>query len=163
MLDLDPLHHIFRYVGGGSIEGDFIDPAAFRRKVKDGKLEEGLSVNWVEYFEKATPKEAIAPLRETFVKKKSALLPNLRFSTWVPPRPPPPDIPACRSYSMHRKTTGRIPSSKTTTKPLTTRFPRSSRKSSSIHFLPNILKFSNHQNNDPSFPPCRCRANMAEP
>ena len=51
-LDLDPSHHIFRYVGGGSIDGDFIDPAAFRRKVKDGKLEEGLSVNWVEYFQK---------------------------------------------------------------------------------------------------------------
>jgi hypothetical protein len=44
MADLDPSHHIFRYVGGGSIEGDFIDPAAFRRKTKDGKLEKGLSV-----------------------------------------------------------------------------------------------------------------------
>jgi len=80
MLDLDPLHHIFRYVGGGSIEGDFIDPAAFRRKVKDGKLEEGLSVNWVEYFEKATPKEAIAPLRETFVKKKFKIGATAKFA-----------------------------------------------------------------------------------
>lgn len=69
MADLDPSHHIFRYVGGASIDGDFIEPAAFRRKVKDGKLEEGLSVNWVEYFKKATPKEAIAPLREIFDKK----------------------------------------------------------------------------------------------
>jgi hypothetical protein len=69
MADLDPSHHIFRYVGGASIDGDFIEPAAFRRKVKDGKLEEGLSVNWVEYFKKATPKEALAPLREIFDKK----------------------------------------------------------------------------------------------
>jgi hypothetical protein len=69
MADLDPSHHIFRYVGGASIDGDFIEPAAFRRKVKDSKLEEGLSVNWVEYFKKATPKEAIAPLREIFDKK----------------------------------------------------------------------------------------------
>ena len=64
MADLDPSHHIFRYVGGASIDSDFIDPVAFRRKLKDGKLEEGLSVNWVEYFQKATPKEAIPPLRK---------------------------------------------------------------------------------------------------
>jgi hypothetical protein len=80
MADLDPSHHIFRYVGGGSIEGDFIDPAAFRRKIKDGKLEEGLSVNWVEYFEKSTPKEAIAPLREIFEKKKFKIGATSKFA-----------------------------------------------------------------------------------
>jgi hypothetical protein len=80
MADLDPSHHIFRYVGGGSIEGDFIDPAAFRRKIKDGKLEEGLSVNWVEYFEKSTPKEAIAPLRQIFDKKKFKIGATSKFA-----------------------------------------------------------------------------------
>ena len=80
MADLDPLHHIFRYVGGGSIEGDFIDPAAFRRKIKHGKLEKGLSVNWVEYFGKATPKEAIPPLREIFDKKKFKIGATSRFA-----------------------------------------------------------------------------------
>jgi hypothetical protein len=80
MADLDPSHHIFRYVGGGSIEGDFIDPAAFRRKTKDGKLEKGLSVNWVEYFEKSTPKEAIAPLREIFEKKKFKIGATSKFA-----------------------------------------------------------------------------------
>jgi hypothetical protein len=70
MSALDPVHHIFRYVGGASIDGDFIDPAAFRRKIKkDGKMEEGLSVNWVEYFKKATPAEAVPPLCDIFVKK----------------------------------------------------------------------------------------------
>jgi hypothetical protein len=80
MTDLDPSHHIFRYVGGGSIDGDFIDPAAFRRKVKNGKLEEGLSVNWVEYFQKATPKEAIAPLGEIFRKKKFKIGATSKFA-----------------------------------------------------------------------------------
>src|SRR5262249_27015916 len=80
MADLDPSHHIFRYVGGGSIAGDFIDPAAFRRKVKDSKLEEGLSVNWVEYFAKATPKEAIAPLSEIFDKKKFKIGATAKFA-----------------------------------------------------------------------------------
>jgi hypothetical protein len=80
MAELDPLHHIFRYVGGGSIEGDFIDPAAFRRKKKDGKLEEGLSVNWVEYFQKATHKEAVAPLREIFLKKQFKIGATAKFA-----------------------------------------------------------------------------------
>jgi hypothetical protein len=70
MSELDPSHHIFRHIGGASIDGDFIDPAAFRRKEKeDGRLEAGLSVNWVEYFHKPTPQEAIPPLLDIFAKK----------------------------------------------------------------------------------------------
>ena len=70
MSERDPSHHIFRHVGGASIDGDFIDPAAFRRKIKDdGNMEPGLSVNWVEYFQKSTPQEAIPMLRDTFVTK----------------------------------------------------------------------------------------------
>lgn len=89
MSALDPAHHIFRYIGGARIDGDFIDPAAFRRRKKvDGKLEEGLSVNWVEYFQTGTPKEAVLPLCAIFAKKgrkvgatsKFALL-NVREAT----------------------------------------------------------------------------------
>ena len=81
MTDLDPSHHIFRYVGGASIDGDFIEPAAFRRKKKvDGKIEEGLSVNWVEYFQKPTPQEAIPLLRDTFVRKGRKVGTTSRFA-----------------------------------------------------------------------------------
>jgi hypothetical protein len=48
--------------------------------VKDGKLEEGQSVNWVEYFEKAMPKEAIAPLREIFTKKQFKIGATAKFA-----------------------------------------------------------------------------------
>lgn len=78
--DLDPAHHIFRYVGGGSIDGDFIDPAAFRRKIKDGQLERGLSVNWLEWFQTATPQEAVQPLAEVFTKKSFKLGSTSKFA-----------------------------------------------------------------------------------
>lgn len=68
--ELDPSHHIFRYVGGASIDGDFIEPAALRRKVEGGRTEEGLSVNWVEYFRKSTSGEAVQPLVQIFARKK---------------------------------------------------------------------------------------------
>jgi hypothetical protein len=72
--DLDPAHHIFRYVGGGSIEDGVIDSSAFRRKkMPDGTLESGLSVNWVEWFNTATPAEALQPLRDVFVAKKRSI------------------------------------------------------------------------------------------
>jgi hypothetical protein len=78
--DLDPDHHIFRYIGGGSIDGDFIDPSAFRRKRKNGVLELGLSVNWVEWFQKPTPQETVQPLRETLVKKRFKIGTTSRFA-----------------------------------------------------------------------------------
>jgi hypothetical protein len=81
MSELDPSHHIFRHVGGASIDGDFVDPAAFRRKKKEnGQLEEGLSVNWVEYFQKPTPQEAIPPLLGIFAKKGRKVGPKSKFT-----------------------------------------------------------------------------------
>jgi len=78
--ELDPAHHIFRYIGGGSIHGDFIDSAAFRRrKKKDGTLESGLSVNWMEWFGVATPEEAVQLLREVFIKKSFSMGATSRF------------------------------------------------------------------------------------
>lgn len=81
MTDLDPSHHIFRYVGGASIDGDFIEPAAFRRKKKEhGQIEEGSSVNWVEYFQKPTPQGAVPPLRDIFVRKGRKVGTTSRFA-----------------------------------------------------------------------------------
>ena len=52
------------------MEGDFVEPAAFRlAKKKDGQFEDGLSINWLEYFGKSDPQEAIAPLREILENK----------------------------------------------------------------------------------------------
>ena len=78
--EIDPGDHIFRYVGGGAIDGDFIDPAAFRRKIKDGKLEKGLSVNWVEWFEKTTPQDVVQPLREVLIRKKFTVGATSKFA-----------------------------------------------------------------------------------
>jgi hypothetical protein len=71
MAELDHAHHFFRHIKQSWIDGDFIEPTAFRlRFLESGdKLEDGLSVNWVEYFKKATPQEAVAPLLETLIKK----------------------------------------------------------------------------------------------
>lgn len=65
MNELDPSHHFFRHLKKSWMDGDFIDPAAFRlRQDNDtGQFEDGLSVNWVEYFGKPTAQEAVAPVR----------------------------------------------------------------------------------------------------
>ena len=65
MNELNPSHHFFRHLKKSWMDGDFIDPAAFRlRQDNDtGQFEDGLSVNWVEYFRKPTAQEAVAPLR----------------------------------------------------------------------------------------------------
>jgi hypothetical protein len=78
--DLPPDHHIFRYIGGGSIHDDFIEPAAFRRKNKGGQLEAGLSVNWVEWFGTATPEEAVQPLCAVFRNKEYKVGATSRFA-----------------------------------------------------------------------------------
>jgi hypothetical protein len=79
--ELDPDHHIFRYVGGGSIHGDVVDASAFWRKEKEGKqLEIGLSVNWVEWFGMPTPEEAVQPLLQVFDKKPFKVGATSRFA-----------------------------------------------------------------------------------
>ena len=81
MDELDSSHHIFRHVGGSAIHDDFIDSSAFRRrKLPDGKLEPGLSVNWAEYFQKSTPQEAVQPLCEVLRNKDRTLGPTSRFA-----------------------------------------------------------------------------------
>jgi hypothetical protein len=69
MPELDPAHHVFRHIKKSWMHGDFIDPAAFRLAQRDGQLESGLSVNWVEYFGQPSPQLAVAPLRAVLLAK----------------------------------------------------------------------------------------------
>jgi hypothetical protein len=74
MNELDPSHHIFRHVGATKIHDDFIEPTAFllRTDEETGQvIEDGLSVNWFEYFQTCKPEEALAPLRDILESKKN--------------------------------------------------------------------------------------------
>jgi hypothetical protein len=80
MCELDLGHHVFRHVKKSWMDGDFIDPAAFRlRQTEDGQLEEGLSVNWVEYFGRQNPPEAVGPLCD-ILKRKRTIAPSSKFA-----------------------------------------------------------------------------------
>ncbi len=81
MAELDPSHHFFRHIKKSWMDGDFIEPAAFRlRKEESGQLESGLSINWVEYFQTLTPQEAVAPLREILIRKGRTVGGESRFA-----------------------------------------------------------------------------------
>src|SRR4051812_11323272 len=80
MSDLDDSHHFFRHIKKSWIDGDFIEPAAFRLRTVAGSFEEGLSINWVEYFCKPNPQDAIAPLREVLEGKGRAVGGELKFA-----------------------------------------------------------------------------------
>jgi hypothetical protein len=81
MPELDLSSHIFRHIKKSWMDGDFVDPAAFRLRMQEsGQYEKGLSVNWVEYFQITTPQEAIAPLRNTLVKKGRAVGGESKFA-----------------------------------------------------------------------------------
>lgn len=69
MTDLDHSHHFFRHIKKSWTDGDFIEPAAFRLREENGQFEQGLSVNWLEYFNQSTPQDAIAPLRDILIRK----------------------------------------------------------------------------------------------
>ena len=67
---LKPSDHFFRHIKKTWIDKDFVEPFAFRLRTEDdGQIEKGLSINWVEYFRKPTPQEAISALMEIFRKK----------------------------------------------------------------------------------------------
>jgi len=73
MNELDASHYIFRHIPKTKIHDDFIDASAFQLRTDRAtqKMEEGLSVNWVEYFQTSTPQEALAPLRQILETKKN--------------------------------------------------------------------------------------------
>lgn len=78
--DLAPSHHFFRHIKKSWMDGNFIDPAAFRLRKTGEQFENGLSVNWCEYFEKSDPKDAIAPLRDTLTKKGRTIKDSHKFT-----------------------------------------------------------------------------------
>lgn len=67
VVELEATDHVFRHIKKSWMDGNFIEPAAFRLRLD--KNEKGLSVNWVEYFKKTKPRDAVAPLLEIFTKK----------------------------------------------------------------------------------------------
>lgn len=81
MTDLDDSHHFFRHIKKSWMDGEFIDPAAFRlRTLDNGQFEDGLSINWVEFFQKPTPKEAVQPLCIILQKKGRTVGGKSRFA-----------------------------------------------------------------------------------
>lgn len=81
MTDLDDSHHFFRHIKKSWMDGEFIEPAAFRLKTLDnGQVEDGLSINWVEFFQRPTPKEAVQPLRDILRKKGRTVGGESRFA-----------------------------------------------------------------------------------
>ena len=80
MADFDTSSHVFRHIKKSWTDGEFVDPAAFRLRNKDGVWEEGLSVNWVEYFQTGSPREAVNPLRGILEQKGRTVSPQSRFA-----------------------------------------------------------------------------------
>ena len=81
MTDLDDSHHFFRHIKKTWMHDEFIEPAAFRlRTLDNGQLEHGLSINWVEFFQRPTPKEAVRPLRDLLQKKGRTVGGESRFA-----------------------------------------------------------------------------------
>lgn len=82
MADIDPAHHVVRHIKSTWVDGDFIEPAAFRlrKNEQSGGFEDGLSVNWIEYFQKPAPQEAVAPLVEILEKKGRKIGGESRFA-----------------------------------------------------------------------------------
>lgn len=76
MASLSSEDHVFRHIKKTWMDGDFIDPAAFRLR----GAEDGLSVNWVEFYQKEAPQDTIPPLCETFKKKRRNVGANSRFA-----------------------------------------------------------------------------------
>jgi hypothetical protein len=62
------------------MDGDFVDPAAFRLRKESAGFEDGLSVNWYEYFQKQSPIESIAPLRTILQKNGRTIGKTSRFA-----------------------------------------------------------------------------------
>lgn len=73
--------HFFRHIKKSWMDGDFVDSAAFRlREDSDGRFEQGLSINWVEYFRRPAPQEAVGALIEIFRNKGRKVGPESRFA-----------------------------------------------------------------------------------
>ena len=82
MAELDESQHIFRHIKKSWMDGDTVTFNAFLlREDEAGQvIERGLSVNWVEYFKKDTPQQAIPELRATFEQKGRGVGGQSRFA-----------------------------------------------------------------------------------
>ena len=69
MTELDSAHHFFRHIKKSWMDGDFVDPAAFRLRETNGVLETGLSINWMEFFRANSSRDAVAELRTVLASK----------------------------------------------------------------------------------------------
>jgi hypothetical protein len=79
MAFLNSSDHIFRHIKASWMDGNFIDPAAFRLREENGKFEDGLSTNWCEFFH-AEPFKAVKPLREMLEQKGRKISVNSKFA-----------------------------------------------------------------------------------
>jgi len=79
--ELAPGDHIFRHIKKSWIDDDFINPAAFTlRSIGNGQFEDGLSVNWVEYFGMKSAREAVTPLVKVLEGKGRKIGGQSRFA-----------------------------------------------------------------------------------
>ncbi|MGB6767795.1 MAG: hypothetical protein WBE50_06840, partial [Methyloceanibacter sp.] len=79
--ELAATHHVFRHVKKTWTDGDFVEPAAFRLREEDGRIiEDGVSVNWVEYFQQGSPQLAVPLLRDLLRKKRRTVGAESKFA-----------------------------------------------------------------------------------
>jgi hypothetical protein len=73
MATLPDDHHVFRHIKKTWMDGDFVDPAAFRLRMDfetGAVIEKGLSVNHVEHFKARSPRDAVPLIAKAFEAKK---------------------------------------------------------------------------------------------
>jgi hypothetical protein len=80
MADLDPSHHFFRHIKLTWMDGDFVEPMAFRLRAENGGFEKGLSTNWCEYFQKQSAAEVVVPLKAILEAKGRKIGKNSKFA-----------------------------------------------------------------------------------
>lgn len=62
--------HVARYCGGSQVNQDgTINGAAFRLKIKNGRVEDSLSVNWLEYLKLTCREKEISEIRRILKTK----------------------------------------------------------------------------------------------
>lgn len=77
---IDSEHHILRHIKKSWMDGEFVEPAAFRLREIDGQIENGLSVNWAEFFDSDKPEEAVRLICEVFRQKGRSIGGSSKFA-----------------------------------------------------------------------------------
>ena len=71
-------HHVARYCGPSKLEDGFPSPANFLPRMQDGRWEEHLSSNWLEWFGQLTRRQALNKIRDT--KRGFSMRPAGKFA-----------------------------------------------------------------------------------